>query len=491
MAVAEVLELDAFALRHRYAARQLSPVEVLDAVARRIEEIDPELNAFTTVCLDRTRAEAERAERNFADGSAGALEGIPIAVKDLFDTAGVRTTYGSAIYAANLPDADAEAVRLVREAGAILVGKTSTHEFAWGITAENPHYGACHNPWDPERVSGGSSGGSAVALAARAVPLALGTDTGGSIRIPAAFCGVVGLKPSFGRVSADGVFPLARSLDHVGPMARRPRDAGLLLSVLAGGTRRAHAVGAGSPQPDPLAGERRAESGEGALDGATVGICPDLNGAEPTAEVERALADALATMQGLGAGAVELELEERELIGPTFAIVQRSEALDAHRSRGLFPARAAEYGGDVRGRLELALEIEPRNYLDAAADRARLGAALGGLFGEADLLLTPVVAGPPALIGNVAAYRHRGREVDFRTVAMSTTMAQNLAGLPACVLRGGFDSVGLPIGVQLTGPAGSEDRIIAAAEALFEATPAIQQRWPDPAPGGGTSPPAV
>ena len=230
----ELVALGVDELRRRYRERQVSPIEVIDALGPRIERAQPLLNAFTTLSLDRAREEAAVAERRFAKGDERPLEGIPLGVKDLLDTEGVRTTYGSAIFESHVPRADAEAVRRARDAGAIVVGKTGTHEFAWGITSENPHYGPCRNPWDTERISGGSSGGSAVALAAGLVALAIGSDTGGSIRIPAAFCGVTGLKPSYARVSTAGTFPLAPSLDHVGPMAQRPLDAWELYAAMAG-----------------------------------------------------------------------------------------------------------------------------------------------------------------------------------------------------------------------------------------------------------------
>src|SRR3954452_5224979 len=192
---------DVGGLLREFAARRLSPVEVLDACAARIEDVDGRVGGFTALCLERARAEALASEAAWGRGEARALEGIPFAVKDLFDSEGGRTAYGSPMFDTHVPSRAAEAVRRAREAGAILVGKTQTHEFAWGITSVNAVLGSAHNPWALDRVSGGSSGGSAVVLAAGEVPLALGSDTGGSIRVPAAFCGVVGLKPTYGRIS--------------------------------------------------------------------------------------------------------------------------------------------------------------------------------------------------------------------------------------------------------------------------------------------------
>lgn len=474
MAAAEidaVLDLGVDELRRRYSERELSPVEVIAAVSSRIERTQPQLNAFVTLCLERAGREAERAAGRFAAGDARALEGVPIAVKDLIDTEGVRTTYGSAIFSQHIPDADAVAVRRVREAGAIVVGKTATHEFAWGITCENPHFGDCRNPWDPELVSGGSSGGSAAALAARAVPLALGSDTGGSIRIPAAFCGVTGFKPTYGRVDSAGTFPLARSLDHVGPMARRPRDAWRLYEVIAG-------IEAGALRP--RAAERGGAVAVPEQDGLRelrLGLCAGLHGVRPSDEIERVLASIAATAEDLGAEVVDVEFDADDLIAACFATTQRVEALDAHRRRGLFPDRRRDYGEDVRDRLERAAELTLADYLGAAADRARVAAAFSKTFEQVDLLLTPVSAAAPVRIGE-AKRLHRGRETDFRELVMGATTPQNLAGLPACTLRGGFDSEDLPVGLQLTGPQGSDARTVATAESLFEATSATQRRWP-------------
>jgi aspartyl-tRNA(Asn)/glutamyl-tRNA(Gln) amidotransferase subunit A len=462
----ELLALGVDALRDRFRARELSAVELIDAVAARIERAQPLLNAFTTLCLERALDEAALADRRFAAGDARPLEGIPIGVKDLIDTEGVRTTYGSSIFGDHVPAADAEPVRRAREAGAIVVGKTGTHEFAWGITCENPHHGDCRNPWDSERITGGSSGGSGAALAAGLVALAIGTDTGGSIRIPAAFCGVTGLKPTYARVSATGTFPLAPSLDHVGPMAQRPRDAWELCAVMAGDAR----------ARGPLDGD--AASTDGRLAGVRIGVSAALVGAAPSDEVEAALAGVASVAGDLGAQVVDVELAEADLVEGTFATTQRAEALDTHRRLGLFPERAAEYGADVRARLEQAGEIGPADYLAAASDRARIGAAFAAAFGEADVLITPVSPVAAMRIGRPTSTL-RGAEFDFRRLVIPATSPQNLAGLPVCTLRAGFDPDGMPIGVQVTAPLGHDARAVAACEALFEATAAIQTARPE------------
>ncbi len=469
-AVEGLSSLTAYELLDGYRARAISPVEVLESLSTRIEEHNSQFGAFTTLCLERARDEARRTETAYHRGEAvGALAGVPIGVKDLFDTAGVRTAYGSPMFSDNVPAEDAVAVRLARDAGAILIGKTQTHEFAWGITSVNDLMGTSRNPWDPERISGGSSGGSAVALAVHLVPLALGSDTGGSIRVPSGFCGTVGLKPTYGRVSAAGVFPLAPSLDHPGPMARTPADAGLLLEVITNGAR---------GDPATAAARLHAGSSEG-LSGLRVGVCPDLH-LVPLAPANQSAFDAAArAVEQLGAELIEVALPEADSAYETFGTVQRLEALSTHIQAGLFPGRRDHYGADVRGRLDQATTLGLADYLAATTVRERLRAGFHRVFAEVDLLLTPVGAGSPPLIGEERV-AHLGEELEFRELAMSYTVPQDLTGLPACTVRAGFDELGIPTGVQLTGPPWGEFCILAAAQALFDATIEIQAPWPEP-----------
>jgi aspartyl-tRNA(Asn)/glutamyl-tRNA(Gln) amidotransferase subunit A len=469
--MADLAALSARELLAGYERRDFSPVEVVEELAERIAAVEPQLCAFTTLCLERAREEARAAERAFTLGlPRGPLAGVPFAAKDLFDTAGVRTTYGSPIFGDHVPSTDAAAVRRTREAGGILVGKTSTHEFAWGITSVNPRMGTPRNPWAPDRISGGSSGGSAVALAAGETPLALGSDTGGSIRVPSAFCGVVGLKPTYGRISLAGAWPLARSLDHAGPMARTPADAALYLRVLAG-----------ADPDDPATEDVPLEDDEGVRDldlgGLVVGICPDLNRFPLTARVQAAFDAAARTLEELGAHLVEVDLPEAGLIYPAFGVIQRSEALFTHVRAGLFPSRREEYGMDVRGRLELASAETLENYLTACADRQRIRAAFARLFSTIDLLLMPVAATSPPTIDE-QTISQPGDDAAFRESVLTYTVPQDLVGLPACAVRAGFDELAIPVGVQLTGPPWSEPRVLRAAHALHAATAALQARSP-------------
>ena len=393
----ELWELGATELLGGYAAREFTPVEVIDALGARIEEMNPSLGAFTTLCLDRARDEA-------AAPRPGPLAGVPFAAKDIFVSVGVRTTYGSAMFTAHVPERDAAAVATLRDAGAILVGKTQTHEFAWGITSVNEAMGSSRNPWDPTRVPGGSSGGSAVALAARMVPLAIGTDTGGSIRIPASFCAIAGLKPTYGRVSLKGVWPLAPSLDHAGPMARTIDDLELLYRVLSG-------------DAEP----------------------------EPSAEPE----------------VVETDLSDIGEWLEVYAVIQGVEAVRVHGGAGLFPDRAAEYGADVRHRLERASGVDPDAYVVATRRREELRGELARRLSGRRLLATPVATVQPPRPEDA---------VTMRDSVMPHTTPQNLTGLPACAVCTGFDGDGLPTGVQITGPAGSDLAVLRAARALHSSS---------------------
>ena len=421
-----------------YRDRSLSPAEVVDALAAAIDAADGTLGAFQALCLDRARAEARRAEAAWADGEpTGPLCGVPLAVKDLFDTADVETACGAAMLAGRVPGADAEVVRRARAAGAIVLGKTTTHPFAWGLTMD----GLTRNPHDPARTPGGSSGGSAVALAAGMAPLALGTDTGGSIRLPAAFCGVVGLKPTFGRVSLEGCWPLGPTLDHAGPMARTVDDCERLLGAISDWT----------PEAVPA-------------HGLVVGI-PDGFGVPLAPEVDAAVRSVAGALEGAGASVKSLAAPDWGRFDETFGTIFLTEARATHVRLGLWPERRAEYPDSVARRLELAERVTPSEQLEAAAEREALRAEVDALFERVDLLLTPVSAAPAPLIAD-HRFDHLGRAVTLRDVVIPLTGPQDLLGLPACAVPGGTDRHGVPVGVQLTGPRGAEARVLAAARAV-------------------------
>ena len=352
-----------------------------------------------------------------------------------------------------------------------MLGKTNMHEFAYGTTSAVSAFGAVHNPWDTSRIAGGSSGGSAAAVAAGLCFAALGSDTAGSIRQPAALCGIVGLKPTYGRISGYGAWPLAPSLDHPGPMARTPADAALLLEVLAG-------VDPADPATtDAPLGDIRGELFRG-LGGLVVGICLDLHLVPLAPDVQAVYDATLCSLEAAGARFVELTLPESELIYPAFGTIQRAEALDTHRRAGIYPARRAEYGEDVLGRLDGATAVTLEEYLAASADRRRVRAAFARLFGACDVLVTPVSAGSPLPIGDETVI-HEGEELTFRELVMSYTTPQDLVGLPACAVRAGFDAIGIPVGVQFTAARWHESLVLRAAQGLYDATPDVQARRPE------------
>ncbi|HEV2678778.1 MAG TPA: amidase [Aliidongia sp.] len=448
--------------------KTLSPVDTLRSTMARIEAINPTINALTTLCLDRAIQDARASERRYQSGTARPLDGLPFVAKDLLDSADVRTTYGSVLYRDNVPTTDATAIARLRLAGAILVGKAATHEFAWGLTTSSSLHGQTRNPWNLTRIPGGSSGGSAAALAAGLVPIALGTDTGGSIRIPSAFCGTAGLKPSRGRVPGTGTFALAPSLDHVGPMARSAADLQGILSVLDGTCAPAGTL----PKPETAD-----------LRGVRILVVDELHPVALVGDHADTFAQVCSCLRGLGASVLETRwpLHQRpdpyRILAPTL----NAEARILHEKKlGLYPARAADYSPDVRARLELAGQYQFADYVEAAERRAAFGAALCGLLADADVLLSPVSAVPPPCIGSdLERVDHDGRSLDLRTAVIGFCATQNLTGLPACAIRAGFDCLGLPVGVQLTGRFGEDHRLLRIAVALESALGTGHRTWPD------------
>jgi aspartyl-tRNA(Asn)/glutamyl-tRNA(Gln) amidotransferase subunit A len=451
--VTEFHRLSAQELLAGYAAREFSPVEVVEALAARIEATEPVLNAYMTPTPERALAAARAAEERWRSGEARGLEGVPYGVKDLFDTAGVRTTYGSPMYDGHVPERDARAVERMEDAGAILLGKTATDEFAYGIAGVNPHYGAARNPWDLERVSGGSSSGSGVAVASGTVPLALGSDTGGSIRSPSSFCGIVGFKGTWGAISSDGMWAMGRSIDHAGPMARTPGDVALMHGVLVEGSRGrevAASLAAGAP------GDLR------------VGVCPDLEQIALHPEVRAAFDSAVAVFGDVR----EVRFPRAGELLPAFVPIRDAETLYTHRAAGLFPDRRDGYSERTYMLLAAALDKGLDEYLVASANRWRLGEAMAELFREVDVLVAPTVSAPPVRIDDDEPDQQTWEAVGLHMVP------ENLLGLPACAVRAGFDSSGLPVGVQLVGAPGTDGVVLAAAQRFVDATPAVQERRP-------------
>jgi aspartyl-tRNA(Asn)/glutamyl-tRNA(Gln) amidotransferase subunit A len=438
--------------------REISPVELVDAALAQIERWNANLHAFLTVLAEPARQQAKRAEREIRRGRArGPLHGIPLSLKDNFWTRGIRTTAGSKILADFVPSEDSAVAKSLAEAGAILLGKTNLHEFAYGITGENPHYGSSRNPWAPERVSGGSSGGSAVAVATGMGLVSVGTDTGGSIRIPAALCGIVGLKPTFGLVSLEGVVPLGVSFDHGGPLARSVTDASIVLEAISGKYPR------GETRPSYRAlGRNRPRR-------FRLGWPRDFFFERVHAEIRSAVEAAAQTFETLGARIEAVSLPHLSQIDRAINIVV-AEANYYHESQGYYPSRSEDYGDDVRGHLEWGHNLRAVDYLSGLEARPKLNEDFTRAFEQVDAILAPVSPIPAPPIGQSQIRVAGQRETAVRAELLRLTRPANVAGLPAISIPCGFTSEQLPIGLQLIGPRWGEAQLLAIARAYEEAT---------------------
>jgi aspartyl-tRNA(Asn)/glutamyl-tRNA(Gln) amidotransferase subunit A len=474
MSVVELTRLSLARAAEMIGRRELSPLELTEACLEHIDRVDPTLNAFITVTGQEAREEARQAAEEIAGGTyRGPLHGIPVALKDLFATRAVRTTAGSRIMAGQTPREDAEAVARLRAAGVVVLGKLNLHEFAFGATGVNPHYGATRNPWDTSRIAGGSSSGSAAAVASGECFAALGTDTGGSIRIPAALCGVVGLKPTYGRVSLRGVVPLSPSLDHVGPLTRTVEDAAILLGAIAGRDPLDD-----STSDDPTPDYRRELGQERGLKGWRVGVPRQHFFEDVDGEVLAAVEEAVGVLSDLGAEVREVSLPYIAETPAAARDIMLSEAF-AYHQRWL-EERPQDYGDDVRHRLEQGRRAPAGPYEEAQRLRSRIARAWrAGPFREIDLLATPATAIPAAPVA----------ESDLRTTIalIRLTNPFNLAGLPAISVPCGFTAAGLPVGLQLAGRWFEEGSVLRAAHAYEQATgwhrhqpPAVMSGPPQP-----------
>ncbi|HET9328243.1 MAG TPA: amidase [Candidatus Eisenbacteria bacterium] len=451
--------LPAAELADRYARRSLSPVEVTRELLERIDRLDPQLRAWITLTPERAMDQARAAEAAIGRGEAPSpLCGVPVGIKDLIDVAGVRCTSGSRVRADHVPKRDAFVVERLARAGAVCLGKQNLHEFAYGVTSTNEAFGVCRNPWSMDRVPGGSSGGAGVALAAGMTPLAIGTDTGGSIRIPAAACGVVGLKPTFGLVSRRGVFPLAWSLDHVGPMARTVADAAALLAAIA-----VH-----DPE-DPWCAEAPTEGFAGATDlrGRRFGLlgAPLFADAEPV--VASAVEEAAGTLESLGALRVDLDTASLQHAYTAFHAMLATEASAIHERT--LRERPREYSALTRQALARGFMVSAVDYVHARREQARVQRSLERMLEEAEVLIAPSLPRTAPPIGEPMS-----REP---AEAWNRWMPPfNLSGHPALSLPCGFDREGLPIGLQIVGRAFEDGRVLGWGAAYERETDWNQRR---------------
>jgi aspartyl-tRNA(Asn)/glutamyl-tRNA(Gln) amidotransferase subunit A len=435
--------------------RQLSPVELTKECLQEIEKLNPVLNAFITVTSELALAQAHQAENEIQRGNwRGPLHGVPIALKDIIDTAGIRTTAGSALFKDRIPGEDAEVVRRLSAAGAVFLGKQNLHEFAYGGSSMVSYFGEVRNAWDPDRIAGGSSGGSATAVAAGLCHGALGTDTAGSVREPAAQCGVVGLKPTFGRVSANGVIPLSLSLDHVGPITRTVADAAVMLQAIAGYDSR-DAYSADVPVPDYLA----ALSTE--MRPVKIGVlrtffCEDLD-----PEVASAFEQALSVLKTKAS-----EIREIKLDVPTDRTLQAAESYAYHAE---FVSRSPDlYQPETLRRIRSGEHISAEEYEKHRLELKRLRQNIGSVFQEVDLLVTPAVPIPAPRISELKEHPDLQRPREL--VLLRNTRPFNVWGLPAISVPCGFTTDGLPIGLQIVGPHWGEAAVLQLAHAYEQAT---------------------
>ena len=420
--------------------REVSPVEVTEALLARIE--GDETNTFITVTVERAMEDAKRAEAEIsAGGYRGPLHGVPVAIKDLVFTKGVRTTMASAFFEDHVPDHDAAVTLKLREAGTVLLGKTNTHEFAYGPTGDRSFFGPTRNPHDPARISGGSSGGSGTAVATGLCYGAIGSDTGGSIRIPAALCGVVGMKPTFGRVGKSGVFPLAPTLDHVGPLTRTVEDNALLLSILAG-----------HDPDDLLSVDRPTEDFARDLDrgvrGTVVGVPTSFFFEHVEGEVGARVREAIEVFRDLGADVREVEVPNAWETLHAQRLTLAAEAYAIHEERlKSDPDRFDDQGLE---RLLRGEELRAYRYANAQQRKLRSRREFEEVLGEVDVILAPSVPIPATEIGQRQIYID-GHDEAVYSALTRLTGPTNMNGLPSLSVPCGMTASGLPVGLQLIG----------------------------------------
>jgi len=445
--------------------RSVSSVELVNDSLRKIAALDPKLKTFITVTADLAQSQARQADQDLADGTdRGPLHGIPVAVKDVFCTQGVRTTCGSKLFADHIPEHDATVIERLRAAGAVIVGKTNMHELAYGVTSANPHFGTVRNPWDVDRIAGGSSGGSGSAVAAGMVPMAMGSDTGGSIRIPASFCGTVGLKPSFGRVSRYGVLPLDFSLDHVGPLTHCVRDAALTLNILAGFDPRDE-----TSSRQPVAPHLPAEPV--AIHGLRIGLPENFYFERVSPSVADSVRRAARLAEEAGAVVVSLRVPDVAQLNTIGRVILLSEA-SATMERYLH--RREDFGPDVLALLDQGRLFPATDYINAQRVRRMLLQEFQSVWKQVDCLLTPTTPTNAPKIGQ-STINLNGEE-DVRIASTRLVRGVNVLGLPALSLPCGFDEEGLPLGLQIIGRRFQEALILKLGAALEDALNLTQRR---------------
>lgn len=427
-------------LHSRYKSREVSPVEVLETTLGRLEELEPKLNAFITVLPELAMEQAREAEALFSKGeSKSKLTGVPVSIKDIFATEGIRTSMASRIMKEFVPDYDAYVYRALRNAGAVVFGKNNMLEFAYGFM--HPDYGQCNNPWDTSRTAGGSSTGSAASVASGVGFASIGTDTGGSIRAPGSFCGIVGLKPTYERVSREGLFPLSHTLDHVGPLTRTVGDNALVLECVAS-----------SPFDSSLA------VGD-SISGMKVGVVRDLLDDESlTPEVSALVESAIERLRDLGAEIIDIDIPSIETASEIALPILLAEASYYHKQ--WYPARAGDYSSGTRANVAAGFDVTGVDYLEALGKRRRFTEVVSGAFDEIEILVCPTLPYPAT---------QKDPEFGEATLdVVKRTIPFNVTGNPALTVPAGNTAQdNLPVGIQLIAAHHREDvayRVAAAYE---------------------------
>jgi aspartyl-tRNA(Asn)/glutamyl-tRNA(Gln) amidotransferase subunit A len=437
--------------------KRLSPVELTTALLRRTEALDPQLNAYLLLTADRALDQARRAEREIMAGSyRGPMHGVPFALKDIYSTAGIRTTGHSRVCLDTVPSADATTVRKLHEAGATLTGKLATHEFAHGGPSFDLPWPPARNPWNRDHFTGGSSSGSGAAVAAGLVPAALGSDTGGSIRGPAALCGIVGLKPTYGLVSRCGVYANSFSFDHAGPMTWTVEDCAIVLQAIAG-----HDPNDPASATRPVPDYRAALTGD--IKGLRIGVVRHLHEDDcpVTPEVAAALEEAFAVFRSLGATLGDARLRPAQDYYDVKVTIAESELLAVHEEA--LRTRPSEFGEDFLGRVLPAVVISGRDYIQAQRERRRMLAEMAPVYADFDVLVTATAGAPAPRLGT-------WRTIEFWK-RPSLTTPFNVTGGPALAQCIGFSSSGLPLSMQVVGRPFDDATVLRVAHAYENATP--------------------
>jgi aspartyl-tRNA(Asn)/glutamyl-tRNA(Gln) amidotransferase subunit A len=454
----DIVTLDVAALSAKLRRKEISPVEVTDAYLHRIDTLNDRLKAYITVTADLAREQARAAEQEIGSGEwRGPLHGVPIALKDLCYTKGIRTTGGSRILGDFVPDYDSTVWTRLKDAGAVLLGKLNLHEFAYGITSGNPHWGVCRNPYDTGRIPGGSSGGSAAAIVAGLAAATIGSDTGGSIRIPAALCGCVGLKPTWSRVSRHGVIPLSYTLDHVGPITKTVRDAAIVLNSIAG-LDPLDSTSSAEPVPDYIS------SLEGGVKGLRIGVIRELSNPSDQ-EVERAFKAALEQLAKLGAEIDEVSIPSLPMATMVTAIITWAEALEYHEN--WMATRPQDYGEDVRALLETGMATMATSYIRAQRARPRiLAEALDALENRTVLVSPGAGTTAPKIVERLTL---TGGGIDMVGAFLRFTGPFDVTGQPALALPTGLSKEGVPMSMQIVGRPFDEAAVLRVAQAYESA----------------------